>query len=211
MKKVILLSVSFLVITLFLSLPAFADTSWSYTSTSGAKGLLKDALGNPMKLTATLTYDVLDSGAQPVKYSVDALVFHLSDDASSFVDTDITISGTVIEPKGGTGPDFNLTGGMQGGALPVPTVNTHTYTVTVSYSAASETAHPFSFTDAQDVMTGDGLMTSTAEGTLIESFKNGIDQSKAKINMTFKFVGKLDTSNEPALITVTLSGIVSKP
>jgi len=204
MKKVIL-SVSFLVITLFFSLPAFADSFWSYSSISSAKGVLKDANGFPMRATVTLNFDGPGSGAQPTtKYSVDNLVFHLSDDASSFVDTDISISGTV----GPSGPAFSLTGGMQGGALQIK----NSYTVTASFNPA-ETA-PFNFTDAIDVMTGDGLMTSIAEGTLNEIHKNGADTGTAKINMTFRFVGKLEplvgSSNDPALITVTLVGTVSK-
>jgi hypothetical protein len=201
MKKVILL-VSFLVITLSLSLPAFADSFWSYSSISSAKGVMKDANGFTMKAKATLNYNVLGSGPQtPIKYSIDQLVFHLSDDASSFVDTDISISGTV-EPSGHA---FTLTGGMQGGAL---TVN-HTSTVTASFSSTESQA--FSFTDGLDSMSGDGLMTSIAEGTLIEIFKKG-HAPGAKINMTFRFVGKLEPlggfSNDPALITVTLSGTV---
>jgi hypothetical protein len=206
MKKVILLSVSFLVITLFLSLPAFADSSWSYTSISGAKGVLKDANGNPMKVTVTLNFDVLNSGpSTTIKYSPDQLVFNLSNtdiSVNSLVDTDISISGTVD-----SNDTFSITGGMHGGALTVK----HISTVTASYNTDSETAHPFSFNDTiySHSMTGDGLMTSAAEGTLVESFNKAGDQNKAKINMTFRFVGKLDDTN-PALITVTLSGTVSK-
>jgi hypothetical protein len=201
MKKVILLSISFLVITLFLSLPAFADTSdssWSYSGPVNSKGF--------PKVTVTLNYDVLGSGPHTTyKYSPDNLVFHLSNtdvSVNSLVDTDISISGTVDSNH-----TFSLTGGMHGGAL---TVN-HTSTITASFNTDSEAAHPFSFNDTilTHFMTGDGLMTSTAEGTVTQFYKNG-NPTNAKINMTYRFVGKLDDIN-PALITVTLSGTVSTP
>jgi hypothetical protein len=202
MKKVIL-SVCFIVITLSLALPAFADPFWSYSSISSAKGVMKDANGFKMKAKATLNYNV--PGAKTVKYYYPAsVIVNLTrDDTTGAVNTDISISGTVDATGAGV---FSITGGMQGGALQA--ANRRTYTVTAGYSIDSETAHPFSFTDGIDVMSGDGLMTSTAEGTLVEIYKKGADTHSAKINVTFKFVGKLDTSNDPALITVTLSGTV---
>jgi hypothetical protein len=192
MKKVIL-SVCFIVITLSLSLPAFADSFWNYSGTVNANGF-------PMKVTVTLTRDV-PGGALTIKYSPDHLVFHLNKtDPDSQVDTDIEVLDSVNS--------LSLTGGMQGGALTVK----HTSTVTASFNPSIEADHPFNFNDQIETMTSDELMTSIAEGTLIESFKNNLDQNKAKINMTFRFVGKLDNTNpaQPALITVTLSGTVSK-
>jgi hypothetical protein len=201
MKKVIL-SVCFIVMMLSLSLPAFADSFWNYSSTVNAKGF-------PMKATVTLNYDVLGPPVVPqktVKYYPTSVIFNLTrDDVTGAVDTDISISGALNATGAGA---FSISEGMQGGALNA--VNTHTYTVTASYSTASEGAHPFSFTDGIGVMTGDELMTSTAEGTLNEIYKKGTDTHSAKVNMTFKFVGnlQLDGTNDPALITVTLSGTV---
>lgn len=206
MKKVVL-SVCFIVIILSLSLPAFADSFWSYSSISSAKGVTKDVKDFTVKAAATLNYDV--PGAKTVKYfyPTSVIVNLTRDDITGAVDTDISISGTVNATGAGA---FTLTGGVQGGALQA--ANTRTYTVTASFSSGSETAHPFSFTDGIDVMTGDELMTSTTEGTLVEIYKKGIDTHSAKINMTFRFVGKLEplvgSSNDPALITVTLSGTV---
>ena len=94
---------------------------------------------------------------------------------------------------------------MQGGAL---LVNTHTYTVTASYNTDSETAHPFSFTDGIDSMTGAELMTIHRRRDPGRNLQEERRPGQAKINMTFKFVGKLDSSNDPALITVTLVGTV---
>ncbi len=201
MKKVVL-SVCVIVIALSLSLPAFADSFWNYSSTVNAKGL-------PMKVTATLNYDVPGGAQQTIKYSPDHLVLHLSNTdvtTDSLVDTDIEILDS--------SNNMSLTAGLHGGALHVK----NTYTVTASYSPDSETAHPFSFNDVPRLFSmtvkpapsTTGLMTSTAEGTLVESFIKGFDQNSAKINVTFKIVGKLDNSNYPVLITVTFVGTVSK-
>ena len=162
-----------------------------------------------MKVTATLNYDVPGGAQQTIKYSPDHLVFHLinTDVATdSLVDTYFE----VLDNANG----LSLTGSMHGGAFNVK----NTYTVTASYSPDSEAAHPFSFNDVprlfsmtvEQAPSTTGLMTSTAEGTLVESFIKGFDQNNAKINMTFKIVGKLDSLNYPALITVTLVGTVSK-
>lgn len=198
MKKVIL-SVCFIVITLSLSLPAFAaDPFWNYTGAVNVKG-------SPMKAAVTLNYDDLGPPVVPhktIKYYPASVNFNLTTDSTGAANTDISISGTV---DGTNDSAFSLTEGMQGGALLV----NHTYTVTASFNPSTEAEHPFSFADTANLlsMTGGELMTSTAEGTLVEIYKKGITNS-AKINMTFKFVGKLDGSNDPALITVTLVGTV---
>ena len=148
MKKVIL-SVCFIVVTLSLSLPAFADPFWNYSGAVNAKGSL-------VKATVTLNYDDLGPPVVPqktVKYYPASVVFNLTTDSTGAVNTDISISGAINATGAGA---FSLAGGMQGGALQV----NQTYTVTASYSTDSETAHPFSFTDGTDVMTGGELMTS---------------------------------------------------
>ena len=201
MKKVVL-SVCFIVIALSLSLPAFADSFWSYSSIVNARGL-------PMKVTATLNYDAPGGAQQTIKYSPDHLVFHLSNTdvtTDSLVDADIEILDNAN--------NMSLTAGLHGGALHVK----NTYTVTASFNPSTEADHPFSFTDVprlfsmtvEPAPSTTGLMTSTAEGTLVESFIKGFDQNNARINMTFKIAGKLDSFNYPALITVTLVGTVSK-
>jgi hypothetical protein len=200
MKKIIL-SVCFIVIILSLSLPAFADSFWNYSSTVNAKGI-------PMKVTATLTRDV-PGGALTMKYKPDHLVFHMSNtdvSVNSLVDTDIEILDSTN--------NMSITGSMHGGALQVK----NTYTVTASFDPANEADHPFNFTDASSLLSmtvepipsATGLITSVAEGTLTEIYKNGIDTGSAKINMTFSFVGIIIETSQPALITVTLSGTLTK-
>lgn len=198
MKKIIL-SVSFIIIALSVAIPAFADTTfWDYSGIPNVKG-------STMKAAATLSYDIPGQGPQkPVKYYPTYVVFHLTKDVNGVagvVETDFSISGTT-DPTGGGA--FNVSAGMHGAALLVAGA----YNISASYNPLSDIAHPFSFADGINSMTDAEFMTTTAEGTLAEILKKGVDQYKAGVSMTFKIVGKLDNTNYPALITVTLAGTV---
>ena len=96
---------------------------------------------------------------------------------------------------------------MHGGALTVGKV----IDISACYSAATELVNPFHYSDETNLMTADEVMATTANGTLIEAFKKGVDLNKANVRMTFKMVGPLDTTGYPARVVVTISGTANAP
>ena len=200
MKRTIL-SLSFIIATSLVTLPAFADTANTFWNYSGAPNVK----GSGMKATVVMNSFNPNVGVQPpVKYTVQHLTFHLTKDANGVVDTDISISGVNIS----TQEILSLTAGMHGGALTVG----KTCNISACYNAATELANPFNYADGTSfLLTADEVMATIANGTLIEAFKNGVDLNKANVKMTFKMVGQLDNPRYPARIVVNISGTVNAP